>query len=447
MNNIRILIADDEFYIAEGLKEALVTEGYRVDMVHSGSDAADMLKKQVYHAVVFDLKMPGQDGLSLLKQVRVESPDTGVIMITAFGEVKTAVEAMRLGAYDFMTKPVDLKRLRLSLQHLLEKQALVAENKELRARLGSAEGEIVHQSAVMKQVCDTIEQAAMTDVPVLITGDTGTGKELVARAIHQKSSRRGESLVAMNCGAFAESLFESELFGYVKGAFTGAFSDKPGHFEAAKRGSLFFDEVGEIPLSNQVDLLRVLEEKVYRPVGSTKLVEAEVRTIFATNRDLEKEVAVGRFREDLYYRINVVPIQLPNLRDREEDIPLLVETFLDQFCSLHRKPRKDLTPEATQMVLKYAWPGNVRELKNMIEQLVVTCSDLEIGPDRLPNRLQEAKSEGFSVRLGTSIEAMERELIAQTLHQITANRKEAAAILGISVRALQYKLKRYDLKA
>lgn len=448
--NIRILVADDEYYISEGLKEALEKVGYWVDVAHDGLEAEARLKENTYHATVFDLKMPGRDGLYLLQLVRDTSPDTGVIMITAFGDVETAVDAMRQGAYDYLTKPVDLKRLRLSLQHLLDRQALVSENKELRARLDSTEtfGEIIHRSAVMEQVCDVIGQAAMTDVPVLITGETGTGKELVARAIHQRSARCDDALIAMNCGAFSESLFETELFGYVKGAFTGAEANKQGHFAAAENGTLFFDEVGEIPLMNQVDLLRVLEEKAYRPVGSTQSIKMDVRTIFATNRNLEEEVAAGRFREDLYYRLNVVPIRLPPLKERHEDIPLLVETFLDQLCALHHKARKRLDADAMQQILSYEWPGNVRELKNTIERLVVTCPDDEVKRAQLPSRVRAAKEEPKSLLLkaGMSLEDAERILIADTLHNVTSNRKEAAELLGISLRALQYKINKYNLR-
>ncbi|MYF15847.1 MAG: sigma-54-dependent Fis family transcriptional regulator, partial [Gemmatimonadetes bacterium] len=388
-SEIRLLIADDEYYICEGLREAMAKDGYRVDVAYDGNQAKALMEAHEYDAAIFDLKMPGQDGLSLLKWVRGANREIGVIVITAYGEVETAVEAMRRGAYDYLTKPVDLKRLRLSLERLLDHQALVAENRVLRARLDSngENGEIVHRSAAMEQVCDTVAQAAMTDVPVLITGETGTGKELVARAIHQASARRNAPLVAMNCGAFAETLFGSELFGYVKGAFTGATADKAGFFAAAEGGTLFFDEVGEIPLPNQVDLLRVLEEKAYRPVGSTRAVSADVRTIFVTNRDLEREVAEGRFREDLYYRINVVPIRLPSLRERVEDIPLLIDVFFDNLCALYHKARKELTPDAMDRVLAYLWPGNVRELKNAIERIVVTCADQKVDVDHLPSRI------------------------------------------------------------
>lgn len=448
-SDIRILIADDEYYICEGLREALVKEGYRVDVAHDGNEAVAQVESHAYQAAIFDLKMPGKDGMQLLKWVREENPETGVIIITAFGEVETAVEAMRQGAYDYLTKPVNLKHLRLSLQHLLDHQALVAENKALRAQLnsGGGNGEIVHRSAVMEQVCDTINQAAMTNVPVLVTGETGTGKELVARAIHQKSGRRNKSLVAMNCGAFAETLFGSELFGYVKGAFTGAAADKAGHFAAAEGGTLFFDEVSEIPLVNQVDLLRVLEEKTYRPMGSTNAVNTDVRTIFATNRDLEYEVAEGRFREDLYYRINVVPVRLPPLRERIEDIPLLIDVFFEQLCLLHHKPRKELTPEAMQLVLSYPWPGNVRELKNTVERIVVTCPDEKADVAQLPGRVRDITREADTIilKLGVSLEEVERELIGKTLRQVTANRRRAAEVLGISVRALQYKIKKYNL--
>lgn len=449
-SEIRILIADDEYYICEGLREAMTKDGYRVDVAYDGNQAKALMEAQEYDAAIFDLKMPGQDGLSLLKWVRGANREIGVIVITAYGEVETAVEAMRRGAYDYLTKPVDLKRLRLSLERLLDHQALVVENRVLRARLDSngENGEIVHRSAAMEQVSDTIAQAAMTDVPVLITGETGTGKELVVRAIHQASARRNASLLAMNCGAFAETLFGSELFGYVKGAFTGATADKAGFFAAAEGGTLFFDEVGEIPLPNQVDLLRVLEEKAYRPVGSTKAVAADVRTIFVTNRDLEREVAEGRFREDLYYRINVVPIRLPPLRERVEDIPLLVDVFFDNLCALHHKPRMELTPDAMDRVLAYFWPGNVRELKNTIERIVVTCADQKVDVDHLPSRIRDAQNatDTITVELGSSLEDMERALIEKTLAHVTANRKEAAALLGISVRALQYKIKAYNLR-
>jgi DNA-binding NtrC family response regulator len=446
---IRVFVADDEYHICEGLKESLLKSSYKVDVAYDGDKASRMLAEQVYHAAIFDLKMPGKDGLSLLKQVKEKSPDTGVIIITAFSEVSTAVDAMRQGAYDYLAKPVDLKRLNLSLRHLLEHQALVAENKELRARLGSAEtfGEIVHRSSSMQHVCDTLEQAAMTDVPVLIMGDTGTGKELVARAIHQRSGRRNELLVAVNCGAIPETLFESELFGHTRGAFTGAHENKPGRFAVAEGGTLFLDEVGEIPLANQVDLLRVLEEKVYTPVGSNSPEKSNVRLIFATNRNLEEEVNAGSFREDLYYRINVVPIRLPFLRDRKEDIPLLVETFLDQLCLLHRKERKHLVPDAMQLILNYPWPGNVRELKNVVERIVVTCPDTEVGPGRLPTRIRavELEPEGITVPPQASLAEMEKQLIVQTLRDRAISRKQAAGILGISLRTLQYKIKKYGL--
>ena len=444
-----ILVADDEYHICEGLKESLEKANYVVDVAYDGREAAARLDQKTYRAAVFDLKMPGVDGMSLLRQVREKSPDTGVIIITAFGEVETAVDAMRLGAYDYLGKPVDLKRLHLSLRHLLDHQDLIAENKELRARLDStaAFGEIVHRSGVMQHVCDTLVQAAGTDVPVLIRGETGTGKELVARAIHEQSNRRGGPLVAVNCGALPEALFESELFGHVRGAFTGAHADKPGRFAAAAGGTLFLDEVGEIPLQNQVDLLRVLEEKTFAPVGTAEQVATDVRMIFATNRELEAEVQAGRFREDLYYRINVVLIRVPGLRDRREDIPLLVETFLDQLCSLHHKDRKRLEPDAMQLMLAYAWPGNVRELKNVIERIVVTCPDREVGPKRLPSLVRQATAapEELMVPAGSSLEDLERILIQNTLAHITSNRKEASAILGISIRTLQYKIKKYDL--
>jgi DNA-binding NtrC family response regulator len=447
----RVLIADDEYNIREGLREGLEREDYAVDTAEDGKEAFEKIQSANYQAGIFDIKMPRIDGLTLLGKVREVSPSTGVILVTAFGDVASAVEAMRHGAYDYLTKPVDLKRLRLSLQHLLEHQELIAENKELRAKLGpsAAIDLIVRRSQVMQAVVDTIEQAAMTDVPVLIRGTTGTGKELVARAIHQRSRRSGKPLVPTNCGAIPESLFESELFGYVKGAFTGANSDKAGMLAAAKGGTLFLDEVGEIPPQNQADLLRVLEDRKYTPIGSTRAIDLDARVIFATNRDLEKEVREGRFREDLYYRINVVPIQLPPLRDRGEDIPVLVDTFLEELCALHHKERKRLTEDAMERILTYAWPGNVRELKNAIERVVVTCKDRDVTAEALPARVQAAPRipETVQLDLGSSIGEAEAALIQATLEHVTSNRRKAAEILGISLRSLQYKLKQFQDEA
>lgn len=443
----RILVADDEYHICEGLRESLLREDHDVDVAHDGHEAVNLLDRCVYNAAVLDLRMPGCDGLTLLKRVAERSPGTGVILMTGYGEISTAVEAMRLGAFDFLTKPIDIKRLRLSLERMLEHQTLVVENKELRVRVKKADAldMIVCESKVMQGVCHTIEQAAMTDVPVLVRGETGTGKELVARAIHQQSARTKGPLVPTNCGAIPDTLFAAELFGHVRGAFTGAVADKKGILAAASGGTLFLDEVGEIPLQNQVDLLRVLEEHAFMPVGSTKPVALDARIIFATNRDLEREVEAGRFREDLYYRVNVVPVRVPLLRERKEDIPSLIDTFLDQLGALHQKGRRFLTEVATQRMLDYAWPGNVRELKNVLERIVVTSTDREVGVDGLPSRVRKAEAtvEQLSVPLGSSIEEVERRLIEATLHNVTSNRKEAATILGISVRSLQYKLKKY----
>jgi len=451
-DSILILVVEAENGLRESISEPLRAAGYRVEAVATATEAVLAAGERSAAAAVVAGNPRTEDERLLITVMRERAPDMGVIALTPAGSVGEAVEAMRAGAYDCVAQPVDGDRLLHGVQRLLQHQKLLAENQALRARLTSTVtfGEIVRRSHVMREVCATIEQAAGTDVPVLITGETGTGKELVARAIHQRSPRMEGPLVTVNCGAIPETLFERELFGHIRGAFTGAHADRPGQFQSAHTGTLFFDEVGEIPLHSQVNLLRVLEEKRFTPIGSTKVSEADVRTIFATNRVLEKEIREGHFREDLFYRLNVVRIRLPALRERREDIPLLVETFLDQLCSLHHRSRKYFSPAAMEMVLEHRWPGNVRQLKNVVEQMVVTCPDREIDTDRLRDVLGEdlpENGEVLTVTLGTSIEEVEKALILKTLAHVTSHRKQAAEILGISVRSLQYKLKSYDMES
>ena len=445
---INILIADDEIFIREGLKEALQHADYRIDAVADGHQAREKLRTGRYHLAILDLRMPGPSGLELLEELSSRDADTQIVILTAHGNVSTAVEAMKKGAYDFLTKPVDLAHLRLVVERALDRLHLVTENRKLHNRLESQDPfrRLVRNSESMQAAAKLIKQVAQSDVPVLLRGETGVGKDLVARAIHERSKRSEHPFVAVNCGGFTEELFASEIFGHKRGAFTGANADKPGRFTLAEGGTLFLDEIGEVPSKNQVELLRALESHEYQPLGDPQVRRANVRILAATNRDLEKSVGDGSFREDLYYRLNVVPIDIPPLRQRREDIPVLIETFLEEACRAQEQAQKKLSTEAIAHLVAHPWPGNVRELRNLIQRIVVTCQENTILPEHLPTHLAAADEPGhFSVRLGTSAADVEAELIRQTLQRVTANRRKAAAILGMSVRSLQYKLKQYNI--
>jgi len=446
---INILIADDEVFIREGLKEALQHADYRIDTVADGHQARDKLRPGRYHLAILDLRMPGPSGLELLEEIGERDADTQIIILTAHGNVSTAVEAMKKGAYDFLTKPVDLAHLRLVVERALDRLHLVTENRKLQSRLESQDPfrRLVRNSESMQAAAKLIKQVAQSDVPVLLRGETGVGKDLVARAIHERSRRSEHPFVAVNCGGFTEELFASEIFGHKRGAFTGAHADKPGRFGLAEGGTLFLDEIGEVPSKNQVELLRALESHEYQPLGDPHVRRADVRIIAATNRDLEKSVGDGSFREDLYYRLNVVPIDIPPLRQRQEDIPVLIETFLEEACRVQEQAQKKLSPEAMAHLVAHPWPGNVRELRNLVQRIVVTSPEHTVRPEHLPSHLADAATTPghFSVRLGSSAAEVEAELIRQTLQRVTANRRKAAEILGISVRSLQYKLKQYNI--
>ena len=444
-----ILLADDEVFIREGLREALQQPDFSLHTAEDGHQARMLLAGDTFHLALLDLRMPGPGGMELLEEIRETHPDTQVIILTAHGTISTAVEAMKKRAYDFVTKPVDLTHLRLLIDRALDRLALVQENRKLHNRLENRDTfrKLVRRSPAMQAAAALVKQVAMSDVPVLLRGETGAGKELFARTIHERSRRCDGPFVAVNCGGFTEELFASELFGHAKGAFTGAHADRPGRFTLAEGGTLFLDEIGEVPLKNQVDLLRVLESQEYQPLGATKVLKADVRIIAATNRDLERSVASNEFRDDLYYRLNVVPIDVPPLRQRREDIPLLLEMFLEDTCRAHGQTRKQLTSEGVAHLTNYAWPGNVRELRNVIQRLVVTTSGTSLGLPQINTILGESSRQStlMTIELGTPLKAVEAQLIRQTLERITANRREAASILGISVRALQYKLKQYNI--
>ena len=448
-SKIRILVVDDEQGLCSGLQEVLRREGYSVDAVTDSSRALKLAEDIVFNLVVSDIKMPGLSGLDLLTQVRSRHRDTLFILMTAYGTVESAVEAMKQGAYDYLTKPVDLKRLRAVVERAIEFQTLVAENNELRQRLrqSASPGMLVGQSDSIRAVVSLIEEVAQSDVTVLIEGESGTGKEIVARSIHLQSPRRDKPFISVNCAALSETLLEAELFGHVKGAFTGAIANKPGRFHLADGGTLFLDEIGDLSPKGQGDLLRVIEDGCFRMVGGSNLIRVNVRLIAATNKNLSAAVAERKFREDLFYRLQIVPITMPPLRERAEDIPLLVETFLGQFTAKHKRRRKRLSDEAMQICQRFPWPGNVRQLRNVVERLVVTSREPVIEIDHLPDflRAYDKTTATFTVRPGTPLAEVEKMLIRQTLTHVTVNRQAAAKVLGISRRSLQYKLKEYGL--
>jgi DNA-binding NtrC family response regulator len=450
-SRIQILVVEDEPGLCAGVQEALQREGYQVATASDGQQAIARLEERLYSLIISDVRMPGPNGTDLLAHIRAKSPDTIVILMTAYGTVTTAVEAMKQGAYDYLPKPLDMRRLRALVAKALEYQSVVAENKELRLRLQkrSEPSPLLGSTEAMRAIGHLVEEVAASDVIVLIQGESGTGKELVARAIHQKSLRRDKPFISVNCAALPEQLLEAELFGHVKGAFTGAYTDRPGRFQMAEGGTLFLDEVGDMPAKGQGDLLRVIEEGLFRRVGSSELTHCNIRIIAATNKLLEQHVKDGRFREDLFYRLHVVPILLPPLRARTEDIPLLVEAFLAHYAAKHKRAAKIISPDAFQLCQRYRWPGNVRELRNVIERLIITVHNKTIQPADLPEPIREvaATQVEFTVRPGMTIDQVEKELIRQTLLHVSANRELAARALGISRRTLQYKLKQYGLLA
>lgn len=448
-SRIRILVVDDERGLCAGVQEALKREGYAVDAATEPLAALELTRARLYNLVITDYRMPQMSGLELLTRIKERSRDTLFILMTAYATVEGAVAAMKQGAYDYLTKPLDMQRLRAEVLKALEFQAVVAENNELRLRLKkrSESTSLIGESESMRAVARLVGEVADSDVTVLIEGDSGTGKEIVARAIHMRSTRRDRPFISVNCAALPEQLVEAELFGHVKGAFTGAVTDRAGRFQLAEGGTLFLDEIGDLSPKGQGDLLRVLEDGCFRKVGGTELIQANVRVIAATNKNLQAAVDAGKFREDLFYRLQIVPITMPPLRERAEDIPLLADRFFEQFAAKHKRRRKTMSPEALQICQRFPWPGNVRQLRNMIERLVITCRNPIVDVADLPAFLRQHDQSlvTFSVRPGTSLEEVEKLLIRQTLTHVASNREQAAAALGISRRALQYKLKKYGL--
>lgn len=445
--NFHILIVDDEPNIRSGLAKALAKEADEVETAKDGTEALALFRKSHHHLLITDLKMTGGiSGLDLVKEVKHERPETLVLVITAHGSVETAVEAMRHGAYDYISKPVDLGLLRLHVRNAYEHHRLIKENRQLRDRL-AASGEfpeMIGHSAAMREVFDRIRQVADTDVTVLIQGESGTGKELVARGIHNLSGRKDRPFVPASIAALPESLIESELFGYEKGAFTGANRRKPGWFEMAQGGTLFLDEIGELSAKPQVDLLRVLEERQLRRLGGEELIPLDVRLVAATHRDVETLVTEGTFRQDLFYRLSVVPLRVPPLRERRDDIPLLVEHFLKQARERYGKEAKEVAPAAMRVLCDYPWPGNVRQLRNCMERLVVTVEGPTVHAEDLPPEMLARPAQ--AVTLEQSVQEAEKTAILAALAQCNQHRERAARLLDISVRTLHYKMNRYALQ-
>lgn len=445
----RLLIVDDEPNICSGLAKGLAEEAEVIDTAHDAQEALTRFSQASYPVVIVDVRLPGgMDGLDLVSELSRQSSST-LIVITAHGTVETAVEAMRRGAFDFITKPVDLKLIREQVRRAFQHHRLQNENRTLRDRLagvGEISGIIGNCSAI-QTVLTQIRQVATTDATVLIHGESGTGKELVARALHDLSHRANGPFVPINPGALPETLLESELFGHEKGAFTGAHRQKPGCFEQARNGTLFLDEVTEMSVRSQVDLLRVLETGTFQRVGGEALIHTDSRLISATNKDMQGLIDEGAFRADLYYRLNVIPIEIPSLRQRREDIPLLAEHFIKVFCDRHRRPMKRLSQPATELLAGAYWPGNIRQLKNVIERLVVTVAGEVIEAIDIPSELQrKSQIKGNGARpLSDVVETAEKQAIQEALAVNEFHREKTAKALGISIRALHYKMSRYGL--
>ncbi len=443
----RVLIIDDDPGIRDAGFQVLSREGYEVELAGTAEEARRLISDYEFDVILLDLKLPGTEGLDLLKEIREEDPQSQVVVITAYGTVQVAVSAMKLGAADFLQKPFSPQELRLAVAKALEKKRLTLENLYLKRTLEEREGrvEFIGKSAAIKRVLEQARLAAETDSTVLLTGESGTGKGLLARKIHEMSPRREGPFVAVDCGTLVPTLFESELFGHVKGAFTGATSHKVGKFELAHGGTIFFDEIGNISPDIQAKLLKAVEDKEISPVGSHRLIRVDVRIIAATNKDLREEVKAGRFREDLYFRLNVISIHLPPLRERKEDIPLLARYFLERYAEKHGKPVKELSPEVLEAFKRYPWPGNVRELENTIERLVVFARRPVIGPEDLYFAGFEAEKLDLDLEEDLTLEELEKRYILRVLRACEGNKTLAAQKLGIDRKTLREKLKRWGL--
>jgi len=444
---INIAVVDDQDILRDSLDQILSRAGYKVRTFAEPGGALDAVKGHSYDLVVSDLKMPGMDGVELLRRIRQAGSDVPVILMTAYGSVSSAVEAMKLGAFDYIQKPFEADEIELLVKRAVQDRCLRAENEALQRTVSDlvSSRELIGRSIVIQRVREQVLKIAPSQGTVLIEGESGTGKELVARSIHAASDRADRPMLCLNCAALSASLLESELFGHEKGAFTGADRLRKGRFELADGGTLLLDEISEMPLTLQAKLLRVLQEKQFERVGSSTTREVNVRVLATTNRNLWQWVKQGQFREDLYYRLSVLPLYIPALRDRREDIGLLADYFLDRFARRAGKSSPGLDPVAMRLLESYGWPGNVRELENLIERAWVLSGGKRITPDMIEPWLQNARpNEPFSARPGYLLEDMEREMIVKTLNQFNGHRAKTARALGIGLRTLGLKLKRWQ---
>jgi DNA-binding NtrC family response regulator len=452
-----ILVIDDEEIMREILEALLTREGYEVRLAANAAAGLDLIRSMPFDAAIVDVMMPGMDGISALDEIKKLDDDLPVLMITAFASVENAIAAMKRGAFDYITKPFKNDEVLVVLRNALAQRRLVVENRALRQNLQAHTnhfGEIIGRSSPMRQVFDLIIQAAPSRTTILINGESGTGKELVARALHQNSSRAERAFITVNSGNLPPDLLESNLFGHVKGAFTGAVYPKKGLFELADKGTIFFDEIGNIPLETQAKLLRVIQEREFMRLGGVETIKVDVRIIAATNVDLSRMMDEGKFREDLYYRLHVITVQLPALRERKDDIPLLVQHFLEKYGAENNKTAAELTPEALDLLYEYDWPGNVRELENVIERAVVLSSSSRIDADLVPDHVRSSRRfqmpqfvvppEGISFR--EVITDFEKRLIESTLEAAGGVQKRAAELLHIKPTTLNEMIKRHDIR-
>lgn len=454
----KLLVVDDEAVIIKALSKYLIQEGYQVDQASDGYQAIELVKETNYDLILTDLKMPQMDGITLVREIKKRSPETVCIVMTGYGSIPSAVEAMKVGAFHYITKPFELEDVGLIIKKALEHARLVNENRVLSRQVKHRYGveSIIGSSEEIKKVLETLKKVSNTDSTVLILGESGTGKELVARAVHYNSDRADKPLITVNCGAIPENLLESELFGHVKGSFTGAVQSKMGRFEAANGGTIFLDEIGDMSLRLQVKILRVLQERKFEPVGSTKSVDIDVRIMAATNRNLEEMVKSGEFREDLYYRLNVIPVRIPALRQRPSDIPVLLGHFLRLYSQINNVEVPNIPQDVMSLLMNYKWPGNVRELENTVERLVVLRGSQTVRMSDLPDKFLKVSDSIFKnstlhipesgISLKNAVNDFENTLILKALEKTGWNKNRAANLLRLNRTTLVEKIKKKQLE-